>query len=665
MRSPESAAPPSPVTLRAVLLGLVIGIGLNLVMTYNDFYIKNTLLIGNHFPTAGMAVLLGLVLVANTLARRWFRTSGLSQGELLLVWSMVGVAGGIGSAGFLRYIPGWLAGPAYFTTASNDWKTTVLAHLPDWMVVSKDPEDHVVRWYFEGLPHGQGIPWGPWLRPLAVWFAFALMLWAVMFAFCSLFYRQWAARERLIFPVTYLPIEITRAPAEGKLFNEFLSNRQVWIGAVIPIVVYGLNGLKTYFPTLPAFPLVWHFNNFFPDRPWSEFSLEDAHLYFSIIGLTFMLTTEISFSIWATFVLYKLSFVFVASLGSGATGFWGDWWKQQPVYETAGAVLALAGFLGWSARRSLVRWWGRVRTGVDDPGEDLLPARLTFWLLALGLAGMFGWLLAARVQWWAALGGLTLYLSILLVLTRIVAEAGLLFVANDSVVFDVVTGLVPARFLHGSTLATLMMHKGITMHDLREILLPYVMNGVRVCEAVHAHARKVLGVLALTAIVALAAGAYGRIATCYKYGGVNGDDWGNLWSQAYYLGDLSTYQKTPPNYDWVQVGSLRILPVSAAHMVVGGAVTAALMVLRSRFVWWPLHPAGFIVCGTWAIVMIWFSLFLGWLAKACVMTFGGATLYRRLLPLFLGMVLGESIIATVWVAVSLVTGRPGLYILPN
>src|SRR5947209_7767525 len=127
--------PPSPVTTRAVAAGLVLGVGLNLVMNYNDFYLKNTLLIGNHFPTAGMAVMLVLALGYNVAARRWFKGAAFAQGELLLIWSMIGVAGGIGSAGFMRYVPGWAAGAAYFTTPSNDWTTTILAHLPDWMVV--------------------------------------------------------------------------------------------------------------------------------------------------------------------------------------------------------------------------------------------------------------------------------------------------------------------------------------------------------------------------------------------------------------------------------------------------------------------------------------------------------------------------------------------------
>ena len=47
------------------------------------------------------------------------------------------------------------------------------------------------------------------------------------------------------------------------------------------------------------------------------------------------------------------------------------------------------------------------------------------------------------------------------------------------------------------------------------------------------------------------------------------------------------------------------------------------------------------------------------------MGFGGATAYRRVLPFFLGFVLGEAIIATFWAIVAFVTGVPVVSMLPS
>jgi hypothetical protein len=81
----RAPAPSAPVTARAVALGLFLAVLLNLVMCYSDMHLKNTLLIGNHFPTAGMIVLLGFVLGVNAAARRWWPAAAFAQGELLLV----------------------------------------------------------------------------------------------------------------------------------------------------------------------------------------------------------------------------------------------------------------------------------------------------------------------------------------------------------------------------------------------------------------------------------------------------------------------------------------------------------------------------------------------------------------------------------------------------
>jgi len=531
--------------------------------------------------------------------------------------------------------------------------------------VSRDPNSPAVRWFMEGLPHGGTIPWGAWIAPMTAWFSFILLLFASNFALVSLFYHQWADRERLIFPLVQLPIELAQPAPRGRLVNGFLTNRLTWIGILIPAVIYGINGLRDYAPGIPAVPLTWSMWSIFPDRPWSEFRLDQANLYFSVIGLTFLLTSEIAFSMWFFFVLYHLSFVYIAWLGSGATGFWGDWTSRVTVFQTAGAQVAIAGFLCWTARTSLAAWWRRAVKGASDDVLDPLSPRLTLGLILAGLVGMTLWVWVAGAQWWAAILGIGMFVVILLVLTRIVAEAGLMFVQSNVIGYNLLTGLFPAGWLSGATLAVFQMQKAVVMLDLREIFMPYVMNGVKAVATVRVRLRPVLWVFAATTVVALAISAYGRITTSYKYGGVNMDEFANVGEPNWLLAQVATFQKNPPSYDWLRAGETRVMPVTVAHVLAGGVMTAGLLGLRAAFVWWPLHPFGFVMCGTWAMSMFWFSILIGWACKAAVMTFGGAAVYRRLLPLFLGLVLGESAMAAFWMIVSLITGTPGQAILPH
>jgi hypothetical protein len=654
-QSPAPAA--SPLTVRAVCLGLVFSVLLNLVMVYSDFKLEGTFLVGNHFPVASIAVLLALVLFLNPALRFFFKARGLQKGELLLIWSMLGVAGGIGAAGFFRYLPAWLAGPSYLATPSNDFEPILLKSIPHWMLLSHAPKDQAVSWFFEGLPAGKAIPWGRWLLPLATWTAFGLCLYLCTFAFTSLFFHQWAARERLTFALVHVPSELSQEAGEGKFLNGLLSNRLAWAGGAIAFSHGLINGLHQYFAAIPAIPFGGN-GRWFTDRPWSELDFGALYLYYSVVGLSFLLTTEMSFSIWFFFVLYRLSFVFVAWLGAPATGFWGDWENQVSGFDSAGAVLVLAGFLFWAARKSLAAWLGRVFSGGREDEEDLMPPRLTLIFLLLGFAGMTAWFLVAGVSWWAALLGVVVFLAVILVLTRIVAEAGMLNVGTGVTTFGLLTGLFPAAWLSGPTLAVMVMQQGVLMADLQCILMPYLMNGLKACRQAGMRGGRVLAVLGCTAALALVVGAYGRITTNYKYGGSNLDKLGNVWTPSWYLPAAVDFQKNPPEYHFLQVGNFKIMPDKAVHLLAGAVLTAAMLALRARYLWWPLHPLGLVICSQIAFVWIWFSVFLGWLAKASVMTFGGASAYRKVLPFFLGLVVGEYLVAALWIAVALLSGKP-------
>ncbi len=581
-----------------------------------------------------------------------------ARGELLLICPIWGGGGGIAGSGVMRYLITWMAVPAYFSNASNGWDAAVVRHLPDWLVLSRDPNHPAIRWFMEGLPRGAHIPWGVWAVPLTVWIAFVVLLYASNFSFVALFFRPWSSGERLVFPLVHVPELLAEEAAPGRALNAFLRNPLTWAGCVLAAGVWSVNGLAAFLPAVPRIPMGTTMGSLFPDRPWSEFSLGTLNGSFIVIGLTFLLATQTSLSLWVFYLLYQLSYVWIAWLGSGATGFWGDWYVKVTTFETAGALLALAAFLCWTARGFLAAWWARARAGRADPELDPIAPRPALGLMLAGVAGMILWLHVAGAAWWAAAAAVLLFLAMLLVLARVVAEAGLLFVQISVIPYDVIAGLVPPAWLGGATLNALNMQKAILMQDLREALLPYLFNGLAAADRARLPLGRVLAVLALAAAVGLGVSGWSRIVTSYKYGAVNMDQWAAIGSPLEFLGAVSTYQSTPPDFDFVTVGGAKLLPVNAAHVLAGGGLALGLLALRARFLWWPLHPFGLVLCGSWAMSVIWFSIFLGWATKTAVMTFGGAPAYRRVLPFVLGLVLGESLAAALWILVGLATGIP-------
>ena len=83
-------------------------------------------------------------------------------------------------------------------------------------------------------------------------------------------------------------------------------------------------------------------------------------------------------------------------------------------------------------------------------------------------------------------------------------------------------------------------------------------------------------------------------------------------------------------------------------------MVAVCSVLRLTVSWWPLHPIGYVLLFAWATEVVWFSIFVGWLAKVVIVRLGGSTLLMSGRPVFIGLVVGEAVAAGFWLIVSLV-----------
>jgi hypothetical protein len=94
--------------------------------------------------------------------------------------------------------------------------------------------------------------------------------------------------------------------------------------------------------------------------------------------------------------------------------------------------------------------------------------------------------------------------------------------------------------------------------------------------------------------------------------------------------------------------------VPALWAMGAGLVTCLLLLrLRLQFFGFPFHPIGYAISSSWSIHLVWLPLFIAWIAKLLAMRYGGLSTYRRFLPFFLGLILGDCVMGCIWGMVSL------------
>ena len=98
---------------------------------------------------------------------------------------------------------------------------------------------------------------------------------------------------------------------------------------------------------------------------------------------------------------------------------------------------------------------------------------------------------------------------------------------------------------------------------------------------------------------------------------------------------------------WLKSSQLGKLPEFLA-ICIGLGFAFLLQWLRVRLPWWPLHPLAYAVTSSFEINLVWGPLFLAWICKALILRYGGRGGFHRSLPFFVGLMLGQFAIGSLW-----------------
>lgn len=607
------------VTFRAVALGLAL-LPLNAWWLVQIEYVRysDTPTIPQLFFHA-VALLLLLAAGNHVLARVAPRLA-FERGELIVTYAMLVVASNIAGHDQLQILFTTIAYLHGMATPENRWEELVAPHVPGRLVVS-DPAalEGVIQGHSSIYADGA---WRAWLAPLGAWSVVALLIALTLLCVATLLRRQWD-HERLTYPLEEVPLAVSD-PAL-RLFR----HTPFWAGAVLAAGLQFMNLAHQIQPAVPGINLGVRVTRF-SQPPWSAMGGIPICFYPFAFGLSFLLPTDLAFSCWFFFALTRLERVVAAAYGFTR-------WDGFPYVnqQASGAFVGFGLFVLWAARRHLAHTLAAAFGGQADPAQrgELLPYRVAWIGFVAGGAALVCFTCACGMRTWVSLSYWGLLLLMILCVARIRAEVGLpsieLYLRGPDDMLRRAAGTLAYRPREMAVMTLFFwMHRTIRNYNLQHQL-----HGVRLATRTAVPLRPFALAIALASAFGIVCAWWAMLHVVYDVGLQGGRFTGPAnWAFG--------------NEPWNLLSQRLQVPVQRERggtiaYAVGGAIAWLLVLLRTRYVWWPLHPAGWVVADSFALMRLWVPITVTWAIKSAILRSSGLRGYRRALPFFLGLAVGE------------------------
>ncbi len=624
-----------PIAKRAVLIGTVLIIG-------NSYWIAYIEMIWHtaHLTTVAMSVnvMFGIFVITmlNMGIRSFAPRAALTQRDLIVVYSMLAVGSAFSGHDCIPRLMGLIPYAFRFATAENDWEALLFHHLPEWLVV-KHPKT-VTDFYEGNVNFFTGGYVRYWIVPILSWSAVIFLLMLIFLYLTSLIRKQWIENEKLAYPIIQIPLEIT---TNRGIFKK----RLLWIGFGIAMGINLLNGLQFFFPILPEIPVKkYNLNIYFTQKPWDAISSTPLRFHPYLIGFSFIPPLDLAFSCTFFYLMKKAQLIF-----GSATGV-----SKVPGYpflgeQGAGALLALVAIAGWHGRKHVAAVFSQtIRRNSTYSQTEAISYRSTIITLGLSLLLLAILCIRGGMSLWAFSVFICIYLTIVVGLTRMRAELGPPIHAIGYLTPQyMMISLLGTRRLRAGNLTMLSLLNwlsGASYASFRTHPMPDQLESFKLAERTGVRNRTMFAVLVIASLVGILSSLI-----LYPYA---------IYSEGVAAGSEQIHAGGADTYNFLSSWLINPKPMDLlATTVPGGTFIANLgiMFLRSRFVWCPLHPAGYaigVAPGTTDI--IWFPLLIAMVTKWIILRNGGIKAYRRAIPFFIGLVLGEALMGCFWPLLSLI-----------
>ena len=544
----------------------------------------------------------------------------ISRRAMLLIYATVAATVGICTMGMVQFLITTILAPWQYATPTNRFQE-FWSHIPHW---AAPRGDEVVRGFWRGNSslYDPQI-WRAWLVPVLAWGGLLIALLVAQYCLAHLFYPRWSKEERLTFPIVQLPLMLTEEP------NNF--KKALLLGAAVAVVIQGMSALNFLYPSIPCLRTLP--TEVGQNLPESLASMRPLYIAFypCVIGLSALVPTNILYSCVFCFWLVKLENLVGASMGiNAATGF------PYPAEQGQGAVFAFSLIVLWSARRSL-------------KGSFKSPRDRWYWVaFAVSFEALFGYGIALGPRPAGSMMLFAAFMLVMIVAGWVRAAVGAIWNPGNDV------NWFPRTFLGaGTTLGegTGMAYlRWFTFGDFRAHALPAYVDSIHLSESSGIERKQLMRALAIATLLSVFTSLWVALDAYYKYGAAtaNCENWRPAVGREGFNVLRATLDGTAP-----KAGVPQILAAAWGAMLV-----VVFYIANLRFTWWPFHPVGFVLAQIRMFDWMWLPMGLAAVVKTLTLRTGGLKSYKRVMPFFVGLVVGDYVISGILTLLSWLMKMP-------
>lgn len=624
------------ITVRSIILGTIL-------IPINCYWLAVMEIRWNSVDATCVSLFFHVIFVIFILSiiNRWlnarFPKIAMSPAELLVIYIMLSIASAISGRDSLENLLPLLGHPFWFADSSNNY-ASFHRFIPSWLG-QHDPKA-LRAFYLGGASINDWNLLRPWIPLILAWSIFILAMLTVMLSISVIVRKHWMDSEKLTFPTVYLPVEMARD-------RSFFSNRTLWLGFAMPFSIQMMNGLHHLYPSAPYINLkLQDISHLFTTSPWNGLGWTPISFYPFAIGMAFFLPLDLSFSCWFFYIVKKMEAVLGTMFGYKNPGGWSAASWPYLREQGTGAWIGLCGFLIWTGRKY---FFEILKTAIGNKHEselsnqidsgELISYRSACFGVIIGLLAMFAFCVRAGMPLWLPPIYFGLFFLLSIGVTRIRAELGppaheLNWINPE----NIVVSLLGTEKL-GTQNLTILSYMFWFNRGYRSHPMPHQLEGIKIGRDMKMEPRRLLVAVVIACVISVFAMFLALLDISVKHGAATA----NIQSYYVHIGfeafnRLSAWTAYPKATDIKAI----------SWIVIGFAFTVFLIVMKSRFFVWPFHPAGYALANSYALEYWWMPIMICWLIKILIIRYSGIKGYRRALPLFMGLILGDYVAAGIW-----------------